>query len=164
MHDQLQTAALEFTELRKNQHELCLNKDYGCKHTWLVLIFSEPAWLAGVCVQLKITILMYLYQRYVFISKRERKNLACKARWRLLRSQRSGGKCVVLSPEVRAPAPITSLTWPICWTVSSLGCSYYFCFILPGCQSHIASTPWGDTALRSLSSSVPTSQRIFWGP
>lgn len=86
VHCQLQTKALEFTEARKNQQGLCLNKDHWFKHTWLVPVFSEPAWLACVCAQLKITILIYLYQR-----RGEKKNLTCKTWWRSHRSCRSGG-------------------------------------------------------------------------
>lgn len=86
VHCQLQTKALEFTEARKNQQGLCLNKDHWFKHTWLVPVFSEPAWLACVCAQLKITISIYLYQR-----RGEKKNLTCKTWWRSHRSCRSGG-------------------------------------------------------------------------
>lgn len=63
VHCQLWIKALAFTEARKNQQGLCLNKDLWFKHTCLVPVFSEPVWLACVCAQLKITISIYLYQR-----------------------------------------------------------------------------------------------------
>lgn len=110
VHNQLRTVALEFTEAWKNQQELCLNKDSGFKHTWLMLMCGEPARFASMCAQLKITISTYLYQRCIFISKRERKILACKTQWRLHRSWRWGGEHTMLSREVTAPEMTTSLT------------------------------------------------------
>lgn len=92
VHNQLRTVALEFTEAKKNQQELCLNKDSGFKHTQLVLMCGEPAQFAGMCAQLKITISTYLYQRCTFISKRKRKILAFKTQWCLRRSWRWGGE------------------------------------------------------------------------
>lgn len=149
--------ALEFTEVRKNQQGLWLNKDHWFKHTWLAPTFSEPAWLACVCTPLKITISIYLYQR-----RREKKsfmqNVVTFAQ--ILQIQRKLSSALTRS---HSSGVDNSSDVVIFWRVSSSGCPYDFCSTHHWCKSHIPSTQWGDTALRSSSSSFSTSWRTFFG-